>query len=61
MLKPNAVLVVFDGENELERKKIDEGYKANRVDYSNVEDTENPFSQLEDIKLVLDNLNLLYL
>ena len=47
--EPTHVLVLFDGEHQNERKQVDENYKANRVDYSLVDDSENPFTQLDDI------------
>ena len=56
-LSPDQLLIIFDGENQLERQQIDENYKANRADYSNVEEEDNPFAQLEIIKRVLDYLN----
>ena len=56
-LSPSQVLIVFDGENKLDRQEIDENYKANRVDYTNAEDKDNPFAQLEIIKSVLNYLN----
>ncbi len=45
--KPEAVVVLFDGECRNERTDIDPNYKANRPDYSGLEET--PFSQLPDI------------
>ena len=57
ILSPDQLLIVFDGENALERKEIDENYKANRIDFSNVEAADNPFVQLEIIKKVLNYLN----
>ena len=56
--EPTHVLVLFDGEHQNERKLVDENYKANRVDYSLVDDSENPFTQLDDIYKVLDYLNV---
>jgi len=44
--KPTHLAVLFDGESENERTLIDSDYKANRVDYSQVAEEENPFSQL---------------
>ncbi len=53
----HQILVVFDGETQLERKEIDETYKANRPDFSQVDKNETPFPQLEIIKKVLTHLN----
>ena len=58
MLKPNQLLIVFDGENKLERQEVDINYKANRIDYSNINDTDNPFAQLDAIKQVYMTLLL---
>jgi len=57
MLNPNQLLIVFDGENKLERQEVDIHYKANRPDYSQAAEQDNPFIQLETIKLVLNYLN----
>lgn len=53
IIKPDYLQVVFDGENQLERREIDEGYKANRKNYSDVEEVDNPFCQLSLIQKVL--------
>ena len=58
MVKPTHVAVLFDGESENPRKTLDEAYKANREDYSQVAEEENPFSQLPDIYAALDYLNI---
>ena len=57
-INPTHLLVVFDGERKLERKEIDESYKAGRIDYSLVEDTDSPFTQLPLIKQVLNYYNI---
>ena len=56
--KPTHVAVLFDGERENERRDLDNEYKANRVDYSEVEEAENPFSQLPYIYQALDFLGM---
>ena len=56
--EPTHLLVLFDGEHYNNRKDLDQNYKANRVDYSLVDESENPFSQLNDIYAVLDFLNI---
>ena len=58
MTKPTHVAVLFDGQHENERKALDGNYKANRIDYSEVSDEENPFSQLPDIYNALDYLGI---
>ncbi len=58
VLQPTNVLVVFDSETKNERVVLDENYKANRIDYSNVCDEDNPFSQLNDIYQCLDFLKI---
>lgn len=46
---PSHIVVVFDGAHENKRLYIDKDYKANRLDYSEVREDENPFSQIEDV------------
>lgn len=58
--EPTHVAVLFDGESENERRDLDSDYKANRIDYSAVEETENPFSQLPYIYQALDFLKITY-
>lgn len=57
---PTHMVVLFDGENENERALIDTDYKANRLDYNNVKDEENPYSQLPHICQALDYLGIAY-
>lgn len=54
------VLVLFDGETGNFRSELSADYKANRPDYSAVPEEETPFSQLSDIKRVLDRLAVPY-
>jgi DNA polymerase-1 len=57
---PYSIIVVFDSEKSaLNNRSIDHLYKANRIDYSLVEEESNPFSQLEKIKFALKYLNLI--
>ena len=56
--EPTHVTVLFDGESQNERKNLDSDYKANRIDYSEVAEEENPFSQLPYIYEALDFLGL---
>ena len=46
MISPTHVVALFDCETHNERCDILEEYKANRIDYSEVPEEENPFSQL---------------
>ncbi len=57
-ISPNKLLVVFDGETKLERKEIDDNYKANRIDYTKLNSEDTPFPQLEIIKQVLSSLGV---
>lgn len=59
-VKPSHVCVLFDGEHENQRSVIDSDYKANRVDYSQVDDSENPFSQLPYIYQALEYIGIAY-
>lgn len=56
-INPTHMLVVFDGEIENKRKEIDANYKANRVDYSQVPEEDNPFAQFD---YILKSLQILY-
>ncbi len=58
MTYPSHVLVVFDGECQNARSAIDEAYKANRPDYSEMPEEDTPFSQLPDIYAALDVLGI---
>ena len=58
MTEPTHVLAVFDGECENIRAELDEAYKANRPDYSNLPEEDTPFSQLPDIYAALDVLGI---
>ena len=54
--EPTHIAVLFDGEHENNRYKINDEYKANRIDYSQMPEEETPFSQLPDIYAALDYL-----
>jgi len=58
MNNPNYVVVLFDKEQDILKQSINENYKNNRVSYNSVPDDENPFSQLQHIYIVLDELNI---
>ena len=55
---PTHLLVMFDGESKNPRKEILEDYKANRIDYSEVPDDENPFTQLPLVYRALDYMGI---
>ncbi len=57
-LAPTHLVVLFDGEGKNERCDVDENYKANRPDYSQMAEEETPFSQLPDIYAALDYLKI---
>ena len=57
-LQPTHIAVVFDGECVNPRKVLDEDYKANREDYSQLPPEETPFCQLPDIYKALDYLGI---
>lgn len=60
-VEPTHILVVFDGEHKNSRCEIDAEYKANRIDYSMVNEEENPFLQLPDVYKALDYLGIKYI
>jgi len=57
-LRPTHVAVVFDGECQNPRKALDESYKSNRPDYSQIPPEDTPFSQLPDIFSALALLDI---
>lgn len=60
MVTPSHVTVLFDGECQNHRNALDENYKANRPDYSQIPEEDTPFSQLPDIYRILDFLQIAY-
>ncbi len=57
--KTDSMVVIFDSEtSKVDNLKIDNEYKSNRIDYNNIADEDNPFSQLSMIKKALDYLNI---
>ena len=60
MTQPTHVVVLFDGEHENFRADLNPDYKKNRIDYSFVEEDDNPFSQLPLIYNALKVLNIAY-
>ena len=55
---PTHLVVMFDGEKKNPRKDILVEYKANRIDYSEVPEDENPFTQLPLIYEALDYMGI---
>ncbi len=60
MTGPSHVLVVFDGEHHNPRTDMDDQYKANRPDLSEVPDDENPFIQLPYVYAALDHMGIMH-
>ena len=58
MTSPTHIAILFDGEHENSRSALDPEYKANRIDYSEVSEDEKPFSQLRDVYVALDYLQI---
>ena len=58
MTKPTHVAVIFDSETHNPRTDLDPNYKANREDYSETDEQDNPFSQLPDIYKALDVMGI---
>jgi len=58
MTRPTHMLVVFDGEHHNPRTDMDELYKANRPDFTDVPEEENPFLQLPDVYDALDAIDI---
>ncbi len=56
--EPTHIAVFFDGEHENIRSVLDADYKANRFDYSETPEENNPFSQLPDVYAALDYLGI---
>lgn len=55
---PSHVAIIFDGEVHNPRTDLDADYKADREDFSQVDEDENPFSQLPDIYRALDVMGI---
>lgn len=58
MVEPTHVAVLFDGATANERIEINADYKANRIDYSEVPEEENPFSQIDDVYCALTYMGI---
>ena len=60
--KPFSLIVIFDSETSKNTNLlIDSNYKGNRVNYENVPEEDNPFSELPLIKKALEYLKIAYL
>ena len=57
-VKPTHAAVLFDGECTNPRYAVEESYKANRPDYSQMPLEETPFGQLEEIYRALDTIGI---
>lgn len=57
-VNPTHMAVFFDGECANPRRGLDEAYKANRPDYSDMAQEDTPFSQLPDIYRALEWLGI---
>lgn len=57
-VQPTHAVVLFDGEHENGRKDVDPAYKANRLDFGEVPEEENPYTQLQDVCAALDYLGI---
>lgn len=57
-VEPTHIIVIFDGQHENDRTSLDPDYKANRMDYSEVPEEENPFSQIQDVYDALDFIGI---
>lgn len=57
-VKPTHIAVLFDGQHENNRAAVNSEYKANRIDYSEIPEEKNPFSQLNDVYNALDYLGI---
>lgn len=60
MTAPTHVIVLFDGEHENFRTALNPEYKKNRIDYSQIDENESPFSQLPYIYRALKTLGIAY-
>lgn len=55
---PTHIAVLFDGEHKNDRTTLDADYKANRIDYSEIPEDQNPFSQISDVYAALDFMGI---
>ena len=60
MVSPSDIVVLFDGEHENSRSQINSEYKKNRIDYTDIPEADNPFSQLKYISEALNYMGIKY-
>lgn len=60
-VQPTKIFVLFDGEHGSNRHEINPAYKANRTDFTDAPDTDNPFTQLPYIKDALDSMGIVHI
>lgn len=58
IIEPTHAVVLFDSEQKNKRSDLDPRYKANRTDYSQVSEQDNPFSQLSYVYDALDYMKI---
>ena len=58
MVNPTHIAVIFDGEHQNSCAALNTDYKANRINYSEMPEAKNPFSQLEDVYSALDFMGI---
>lgn len=58
--RPAWLVVLFDGQHENVRAALNADYKSNRVDYSQVSEEENPFSQIGQVHAALDYMGIVH-
>ena len=58
MVSPSDIVVLFDGEHENSRSQINSEYKKNRIDYTDIPEADNPFSQLKYISEALNYMGI---
>jgi len=58
MVQPSHVFVSFDSPDCGDRRELDEAYKANRPDYSEMAPEECPFTQLPAIYAAMERMNV---
>lgn len=61
MFSPTHIAVLFDGEHQNNRTELLNDYKANRIDYSEAEKENNPFSQINDVYNALSFMGIRYI
>ncbi len=60
LLHPSRLLAVFDSSDCGSRRELDEAYKANRPDWSEVPEEERPFTQLPAVFGLLERMGVPY-